>query len=233
MRNPKVLDEIAAGNRGAPPISLTTEERFEKLEKELAGATRRSRLLVIVAAVIVALVFLLGAGCANANAKRITWAVEFRVTGDAPYGANIVYQIGYDDKDKRHAAWGCDLPWSYSFTGCGGQWVGIHVTGSSEDRMGNAFVRPVGGPFTVAIYLNGELWESVNTAGGENPLIDELPRRRYFKQPEPAGAVLLKTLVYPLVGIVLVLVVAVLGLWLVSLTTDGIDAVLRHIRHKR
>jgi hypothetical protein len=41
---------------------MTTEERLEKLEKELAGAKRRSRVMLIAAAMAVAVVFLLGAG---------------------------------------------------------------------------------------------------------------------------------------------------------------------------
>ena len=41
---------------------LTTEERLEKLEKELAGAKRRSRVMLVVAVMTVAGILLLGAG---------------------------------------------------------------------------------------------------------------------------------------------------------------------------
>ena len=61
---------------------MTTEERLEKLEKDLAGAKhdlakakRRSRLLLVGAVAIVALVFLLGAG--NDAVQNVVRAHEF------------------------------------------------------------------------------------------------------------------------------------------------------------
>jgi hypothetical protein len=41
---------------------MTTEERLEKLEKELTGAKRRSRVMLVATVMAVAVVFLLGAG---------------------------------------------------------------------------------------------------------------------------------------------------------------------------
>ncbi len=50
---------------------MTTEERLEKLEKELARAKRRSRVMLVAAVMTVAAVFLLGAGCAKAKVAKV------------------------------------------------------------------------------------------------------------------------------------------------------------------
>lgn len=56
---------------------MTTEERLEKLEKELTGAKRNSRLLLTAVVAIVAVVFLLGAS--GDAAQEVVRAKEFQL----------------------------------------------------------------------------------------------------------------------------------------------------------
>lgn len=58
-------------------VEMTTEERLVKLEKELAGAKRRSRVMLVAAVLSVAAVFLLGAG--NDAAQRVVRAGKFEL----------------------------------------------------------------------------------------------------------------------------------------------------------
>jgi hypothetical protein len=121
---------------------MTTDKRRSRFERDLAGSMRPSRSLFATTPVVVtAVAFVLMVGCVQTPS---THNVEYRVTSEGSCRW-IMYSDVYEQTVTED--W-CQLPWSYSF-------IGVH-----DQRAFVAAYVDLSHTVTVAIYLDGALWES-------------------------------------------------------------------------
>jgi hypothetical protein len=80
---------------------MTTEERLERVEKELVKAKRRSRVVLVAAVMAVAVVFLLGAG--NGTVQNVIRAGKFELV-DA--SGTVRAALGSDSAGRSALAFG-------------------------------------------------------------------------------------------------------------------------------